>query len=257
MEIELSQIVHIGFADGLIWFPFVLGIGLLLTYLKEIDVSIDGIVVISGIVSAFLWRSYESYELSLLGGTITGLLGSSVVSAMQILLRIPGLMAGIILSLIAHSLSVLLIGESLVLPDTQLLSGFGVIEIWQVVLVVVLAGLSVFFYNMRFGMAIRKYGDGSLVNTVYSANLLKWSAYLVSGGLYGLGGALYVHSQGVAKSGGSFEFLIIALSAYLCTVRLGDLFHKVVSLVTWVNRFSVEFFQHSLAWLINLYLRQL
>jgi hypothetical protein len=63
MDLDLANIIRIGLADGLVWFPFVLGVGLLYTYFKEIDISVDGIAVLSGIGCAFIWRLSGSYLL--------------------------------------------------------------------------------------------------------------------------------------------------------------------------------------------------
>lgn len=237
MDIGFSEIIRIGFADGLLWFPFVLGVGLLFTYFKEIDVSVDGIAVISGIGCAFVWRSSESYMLSIISGIMIGIVCSTIVCFMQTIFRIPSLMAGIIFSLIAHAISVLLIGESLVLPNTHLITGFGIVQWWQIILVFGIILLSLFFYNTRFGIAARKLGNGSVVNTVYSAGLLKWSGYALSGFLYGIGGSIYAHSQGMAKSGGSFEFLLVSLSAYLCTVKIWDIIAWTINVVGGLKSF--------------------
>ena len=220
---DFWSILKIGFSDGLIWFPIVLGVGLLYTYFKEIDISVDGIAVLSGIACAFVWRTTESYTLSILAGILIGISGATLTCLFQTFLRIPSLMAGIVFSLAAHSISVLVIGESLVLPNTRLINGFGVIPWWQIPLVAMIIFSTIIFYSTKFGVAARKLGNGCQVNTLYSAGFLKWTGYALSGFLYGLGGAIYAHSQGVAKSGGSFEFLLVALSAYLLIVRIWDL----------------------------------
>ena len=231
MDVQFSDILRIGFSDGLIWFPFVLGVGLLYTYFKEIDISVDGIAVLSGICCAFTWKITESYFISILAGVIFGIFSSILVCSLQTIFRISGLMAGIVFSLVAHSLSVMIIGESLVLPNTRLISSFGVITWWQIVVTVVLILMTFIFYNTHFGIAARKLGSGCAVNTVYSANLLRYSGYALSGFLYGLGGAIYAHSQGLAKSGGSFEFLLVSLTAYLCTVRIAELLGWILRLL--------------------------
>ena len=231
MEISINDIMSIGVSDGLVWFPLVLGVGLLYAYFKEIDISVDGIAVLSGIACAVVWRATESYLLSVLSAVLVGVACSSIVCGLQALFRVSGLMAGVVFSLAAHSLSVILIGESLVIPETRLITGFGHIAPWQIALTLVLAAATILFYSTRFGIAARKLGDGCVVNTVYSAGLLRWSAYGVSGALYGLGGGIYAHSQGLAKSGGSFEFLLVALCAFLCMTKLAHLIDWVLRLL--------------------------
>ncbi len=220
---SLTDILRIGLADGLLWFPIVLGVGLLYTYFRELDVSVDGIAILSGISCAIVWRASGSYFLSITAGTATGALLSLFVSTLHAHLGINVLMAGVIFSLASHSVSVVLIGESVVMPDTVLFRGFGTVQWWQPVLVAILGIAAFAAYNSRFGLAARKLGTGCRVNTVYSSSLLRCAAYCLSGTLYGIGGSLYAHSQGMAKSGGSFEFLLVSLCSFLCVARIADL----------------------------------
>ena len=95
MEISINDIMSIGVSDGLVWFPLVLGVGLLYAYFKEIDISVDGIAVLSGIACAVVWRATESYLLSVLSAVLVGVACSSIVCGLQALFRVSGLMAGV------------------------------------------------------------------------------------------------------------------------------------------------------------------
>jgi ABC-type glutathione transport system ATPase component len=228
MTSSIGSIFLIGFNDGLIWFPLVLGIGFLFTYYHEIDISIDGNAILSGIICAYVWRLTNSYIVSICAGIGAGVFFSTIVVSINIYLGVPSLMAGVLFSLVGHSVSVLLVGESLILPDTHLVNSFGHTNWWFLFLVAFVAVATTIFYHTRYGVSLRKLGDGCTINTVFSAKNLKWTAYALSGGLYGLGGAIYAHSQGVAKSGGGFEFLLVSLCAYLCMDRLLVIFEKAV-----------------------------
>lgn len=219
----MNDIILFGIRDGLIWFPCVLGIGLIYTYFREIDISIDGNIILSAIVTAFVWRTFSSYSLSILAGVFTGILSATFISTLVSWMKVTPIMAGIAFSLVIHSISILLIGESFALPDTHLMGGMRDIPTILSILVVVVIFLTFKFYSTRLGVCIRKYGDGCELNTRYRPFVLRWLAYGFSGGLYGLGAALYAHSEGLAKSGSSFEFLVVSLCSFLAIDRFVDI----------------------------------
>jgi ABC-type lipoprotein export system ATPase subunit/ABC-type uncharacterized transport system permease subunit len=214
----------IGLKDGLVWFPFVLGIGFLYTYLKVIDVSVDGIGIICGVVSAIAWEYSHSYPISIICSMILGSVLSGMIALLIILFKIEPLMAGIIFSLAAHSISVLWVGESFTIQDTALLPGFTLIPLWLPILLLIVGFISQLFYTTRFGITVRRVADGVHINTVFNPLILQVAAYSLSGCLYGLSAALYVHKEGLARSGGGFEILVIALASFLSIDRLIDLF---------------------------------
>ena len=89
--------------SGLVFIPFAIGISLIYRNLKEIDISIDGVVIISGIVSALVWNITQSSVLSLGSGAVTGSLCSLFVASLTAYFLVPALMSGLIFSLIAHT----------------------------------------------------------------------------------------------------------------------------------------------------------
>jgi hypothetical protein len=76
------------------------------------------------------------------------------------------------------------------------------------------------FAYTRVGMEIRALGSNPLFRTSHSDSTLQHIAYASSGALYGLGAGIYVHGQGLARSGGGFDFLVFSLCAYLSFDRL-------------------------------------
>jgi ABC-type multidrug transport system ATPase subunit/ABC-type uncharacterized transport system permease subunit len=157
------------------------------------------------------------------------MLSSSLVCLLHHFFRVPVLLGGLVFSLAVHTISILLIGESLALPDTRLFSSLLYPPLWLPVVVVVLVLITEFLSVTQFGLMIRKLADGEGLNTRFSPLTLRWSAYGFCGALYGLGAAIYVHSQGMARSGGSFEVLVVALCSFLCVDKLAAWVHRLLA----------------------------
>lgn len=225
----MSEILLSGLKDGLIWFPLVLGLGLIYSFFKEMDVGIDGNVILSAIVSAFVWRASHSYIASVAAAVLVGILSSSLVCVLHHVFQVPVLLGGLVFSLAVHTISILLIGESLALPDTRLFSSLLYPPLWLPVMVILLVSATEFLSVTQFGLMIRKLGAGEGLNTRFSPLALRWSAYAFCGALYGLGAATYAHSQGMARSGGSFEVLVVALCSFLCVDKLTAWSHRLLA----------------------------
>ena len=127
------QLLSDGFRDGLYWLPFVLGVGLLYKNMKTIDISIDGISVISIIAFVATWRwlqtaefFYSSPTISLLLSALTSICCAAVCYSLLFVLihklRINSIFAGIIFSFVLYAISVLAIGESLSLRPLIIIS---------------------------------------------------------------------------------------------------------------------------------------
>jgi ABC-type lipoprotein export system ATPase subunit/ABC-type uncharacterized transport system permease subunit len=215
-----SEILRLGFADGLIWFPFVLGIGLLYTHFKVIDVSIDGTAVMSAIGCAWVWTRTGSYSLSLGGAVLVGLAGYTVMWSLITQLRVNAILAGVIYSLIMHALSVILIGESIVLTGTKVFSSFLAVSPLPILAALLTAGSSEFFYRSNIGTTTRLVGGASVPNPRYNPKALTWIGFCLTGAIVGIGAGVYAHQQGVARAGGGFEFLVTCLASFLVVDRL-------------------------------------
>jgi len=225
----IGDILSIGLRDGLIWFPLVLGVGLLYSKFKEIDLSVDGVTVISGIVSGLVWNATRSYALSIIAAIVTGAALSGLVSLLAWKLRIGFLMSGIVFSLGAHAASVLWIGESMALNQSSLMPGFQTIPLWLPLVAVLLGIAFEAFLRTNLGIDLRRIGGGIELNSRRSPFRLRALACMIAGGGYGLASALLVHSEGVARCGTGFDYLLVGVCSYLCAARLIELSSRAAS----------------------------
>lgn len=215
------ELVNIGLRTGVLFFPLVLGCGLALRHAGIVDVSIDGTVILAGIVAAKIWIITGSAACSILGAVVCGSLCSCLVATM-IRVRIHHLLSGIIFVLAAHAVAVLWIGENIAIFDSRFMGGMTTVPWWCMLLVLVVGAGTERFYRSPLGLSIRMMGDGIVLNSRRPPLLLVLVPLAISGGLYGLGAGLLVHSKGQATTGAGFDYLLAALPAYLAMQRLVD-----------------------------------
>ena len=216
----MIEVVYIGLRDGLILFPLVVGVGLLYSQLRVLDVSVDGVAIACGIMCAYAWRESGSYTLSFGTSILLGAVCSCSVCVLIAVFSIHPIMAGLIFSIAVHAVSVVFVGESIGLEGTTVLSGMSTIPLWLPLLSIAVTCSLLAFLRTRIGSETTAYGTNPLFRTSHSPVVLQLTAYAISGGLYGLAAAMYVHSQGLARGGGGFDFLVLSLCSYLSLDRL-------------------------------------
>ena len=224
---NLANLFQIGFYEGLTWFPIVLAIGIIYKYLKTIDVSIDGITVISSIIFTVVYNYFGSLILAFLLTICFATISYAFISFLINELKINNILAGIILSLLFHSLSVIFIGESLPLKYVNLkfLSNPSVI----LSIIVLLAILTELFFRTNFGIKLKVAADNPNVNISSNPRLLTLIIYVICGVILSFGVVLYTSKLGLSRSGGGFEFLITALSSFLFIDRVIDLIINAIN----------------------------
>jgi len=225
MLLDLNEILQIGFLDGIRWFPFVLTVGLLFKYLKFIDISIDGIAIISAICFSYLWNTSHSFIFSFIGTTFIAILLYWLVSFLIYELKINNILAGIILTLTLHSISVILIGESLPLDYSHLavLNSPGCLILTMSILAIFVE----LFFRSNLGTKIRIVSDNLNINILSNPRFLILGIYSIAGFILSFGVIFYTSNLGLSRSGGGFEFLITSLSSYLFIDRIIDVFLKM------------------------------
>jgi len=219
---NILELVGVGLYEGLVWFPFVLGVGILYRYLKIIDISIEGVAVVSALTTAFFYNISHSYFVSYIFSIFSAAISYSLVFLLIRKTRVHPILAGIIFTLIVHSLSAIIIGESYLLDDSLLFSGlfsFSWISLFAALLLIIFIE---FFFRTNIGLQIRFEGQKNEINNSPKTNLKILIAFLVVSFVIGSGAFFYVHKQGVARSGSGFEFLVVALGSFLVTDKFSE-----------------------------------
>ena len=231
----IEDILTIGVRDGLVWFPLVLGLGLLYAKFREIDVSVDGVTITAGLVAGAVWNATSSYALSIGAAIVVGAVLAGFVSFAAWKLQVGFLMAGIVFTIGAQAASVLFVGESLALQRSLLMPGFQELPLWLLGLAFALAVALEALLRTNLGLDLRLVGAGIELNPRRDPFRLRCLACVLAGSGYGLTAALLVHSEGVARSGSGFDHLLVGLCSYLCAARLIEMLRRGVVRITGMN----------------------
>lgn len=223
-----------GLRDGLFWLPFVLGVGLLYKNMKTIDISIDGIAVVSIIVFVATWR--WSQDVSRAWAFLPSLFVAAFATVccaticymlLYVLihkLKINAIFAGIVFSFVLYAVSVIAIGESLSLSTVDDYKFFTSIEGVLPWLSLPIAAGVAFFFRTKLGLSIRAVGENEKINGTFDKQRLLLRGFVISGMLVGYGAFCYAVKEDCARSGGGFDFVINSLSSFLLVDRIIDYF---------------------------------
>lgn len=227
--------------NGILLDTLVTGLPLVITYagvfvlfrvLRDFDLTVDGSFVTGGAACAVLAGHGLAPSLGLAAAALAGAAAGLVTAVLHLTLRIPVLLAGLVMSLALFSVNLRVMGDptiSLALGQ-GLLDGFADLgpdsrDLWSsgVLLAIDLGvlGLAAYFLRTEAGLALRATGlnpvmaraqgvaqGGAVAVTLMLANALA-----------ALGGALTVHTQGYLDVNGGAGTLIAGVGALL----LGDL----------------------------------
>jgi len=214
----ISSVLYDALIATVYWMPFVLAIGVVYSYMRVIDISVDGVVVIAGIAVVVIWNYTNNFWVGLIAGMLIGGIGSGLFAVLVHLFGINNLIAGIVFSLFCYSLSTVLIGESVTVSGSAY--SFSELDLIEVLSVDVLLLVIVhWFYNTRIGTLIRGISDQADLRVFVNKNIVYILGHFLTGMILGLGAAFYVRWEGLARAGGGFDFLVTGLTSYLVSER--------------------------------------
>ena len=215
-----------------------------LTYrvLGFVDLTVDGAFPIGGAVCAVLIVSGQSPEVAIVAAFVAGALTGLATALIDIIFRIEGLLASIIVITGAYTVTlhimggrsnVPLLGEETIISRlskewrARLIEQFGdsmrrqstnLLEIllFAVIVIIVLA-LLYWFLRTEIGLAIRASGKNPQMvrATGLNHNLMIAIALMVANGLAGIAGSLVVQQFGFADVSLGFGLIVRGLAAVI------------------------------------------
>ncbi len=220
------------------------GVTVYLTYrvLGFVDLTVDGAFPIGGAVCAVLIVSGQSPEVAIIAAFVAGALTGLATALIDIIFRIEGLLASIIVITGAYTVTlhimggrsnVPLLGEETIISRlskewrARLIEQFGdsmrrqstnLLEIllFAVIVIIVLA-LLYWFLRTEIGLAIRASGKNPQMvrATGLNHNLMIAIALMVANGLAGIAGSLVVQQFGFADVSLGFGLIVRGLAAVI------------------------------------------
>src|SRR5574344_2431459 len=208
---------------GLIWGILALGVFIAYRVLDIADLSVEGVLPLSAVLTLFLINSGVDPLLSLLICVVVGAICGSLVAMMHIYLKIPSLLSGIIMMTGLFSIVVVVSKGNIVLDDTtnsvfnpfilmfRSLSNERSFIAWSnflgsfvlsTLFMAIVVFLMYWFFGTQLGLAIRATGKNKMMSRAQGINTNKMEiiGLSLSSALVALSGALLAQYQGYASS---------------------------------------------------------
>jgi len=205
----LGNILTDTLVTGLPLIPVFLGIYLVLKIREDFDLTVEGSFALGGAVTAVLLTGGFNPWLAVLLGTASGCLAGLVTSLLNLVLHIPVLMAGLVMTMALFTVTLRVLGMptvSLVGAET-IFSAFSTGRPSDLTMSLILGGIVVLvlggfalFLRTEIGLALRASGVNARMVRSQGANdhQMLVLSLMISNGLTALGGALMVQMQGYA-----------------------------------------------------------
>jgi putative ABC transport system permease protein len=225
-----SGILSFSFYEGLVFGLVAVGVYLTFRVLSFPDLSVDGTFPLGGAVAAVLIVSGVNPFLATLCAFASGLGAGMITGLLNTRLRLPALLAGIIVMVGLYSVNLRIMGganvsllrEVTVFDKVAGLLGLGPGSIEVSISVAVVIAIIVFlilnwFLRTEIGLALRATGDNEqMVRALGSdtnKNVLLGCA--ISNGLVALAGAVVAQGQGFADVGMGIGMIVMGLASVI------------------------------------------
>jgi putative ABC transport system permease protein len=225
----VSYILPFSLYEGLVFGFVALGVYLTFRVLGFPDLTVDGSFTLGAAVAAVLIVSGVNPFLATLAAFGVGLCAGLATSLLNTKLRIPALLAGILVMVALYSINLRIMGganvsllrQVTIFVQVSQFLGLGTRIAYQLVVAGVLAVIVFFILNWflrtEIGLALRATGDneqmvrGLGVNTDMTTIL----GVSISNGLVALGGAVVAQGQGFADVGMGIGMIVMGLAAVI------------------------------------------
>jgi len=225
-----GRILSFSFYEGLVFGLVAIGVYLTLRVLAFPDLTVDGSYTLGGATTAVLIVKGVSPFLATLAAIGIGLCAGFTTGLLNTKLRLPALLAGILMMVGLYSVNLRVMGGanvSLLREVTTfdkvaeflgLSSGSIVVSITVVLVIAVIVFLILnWFLRTEIGLALRATGDNEQMVRGLGAdtdkNVLLGCA--ISNGLVGLAGAVVAQGQGFADVGMGIGMIVMGLASVI------------------------------------------
>jgi putative ABC transport system permease protein len=192
MTIEL---LYTGILQGLILAIIAFGIMIPFRFLNFPDLTAEGAYPLGGAVCASLLIAGIPQILAIMGGIVAGGLLAVGTSQVALRLKVNSLLAGIILSTMAYSINLRIMGK----PNIALFEMGGInLDLISLIMVVILCIIPfALFLHTDFGLRFRTIGSNPkfAINHGISVNKYTSLGLFIAGSMFGLAGSLMVQMQ--------------------------------------------------------------
>lgn len=221
MDILISNI-----SVGFLWAIMAIGVYLTFRILDIADMTAEGSFPLGAAITAHQLVSGTGPLLATLLGFCGGAAAGFVSGILHTKLKIPDLLTGILTMTGLYSVNLFIMKAANVSLLANVKTVFSMVTVGDstlttiiigVVILAIVIGLLVFFFNTEMGLAARAVGDNQAMAAANGVNNdnMKIIVYMISNGLIALSGSLMAQTNGFADVSMGIGTLVIALSAII------------------------------------------
>ena len=212
MTIEL---LYTGVVHGLILAIIAFGIMIPFRFLDFPDLTAEGAYPLGGAVCASLMVAGIPQILAMMGGIVAGGLLAICTSQVTLRLKVNSLLSGIILSTMAYSINLRIMGK----PNIALFEIRGLsFDLISLVIIVMLCIVPfALFLHTDFGLRFRTIGSNPKFAANYRISVNKYTilGLFIAGSMFGLAGSLIVQMQQFMDVGMGVGIVIHGLASLM------------------------------------------
>ncbi|WP_125702682.1 ABC transporter permease [Lacticaseibacillus daqingensis] len=259
LDILISSI-----SQGLLWAIMAIGVYLTFRILDIADMTAEGSFPLGAAITAHQLVSGTGPVLATLYGALGGALAGLVSGVLHTKLKIPDLLTGILTMTGLYSVNLFIMGRANVSLLADVKTVFSLVDLgnatWDTILVggvmvTLVIGALVVFFNTEMGLGARAVGDNQAMSAANGINndTMKIIVYMLSNGLIALSGSLMAQTNGYADLSMGIGTLVIALAAIiiaeilvrnlsfgkrLITIIIGAVIYRLI--IAWVLDMGVD-----------------
>lgn len=224
---DIVSILLIGAQVGLIYGPLALGIYFALNVMSLPDLTLEGSFGVGGATTAVLLVTGFDPVTSLAVGVASGMVMGSITACLHVYLHMNVLLAGILMTTAAWSVSLAIMGAGNISLLTQgtiftWVQDFGMTGQWATIIVgltfsALVAVAMIWLLHTNYGMSLR--ASGLNIQTARSlgirTEMRQIAGLIIANGLAAMTGGLVVQSQGFMDVSIQTGVIVVGLAALM------------------------------------------
>ena len=223
-------------SQGILWGIMALGVYITFKILDFADMTVDGSFALGGCTCALLIVSGVNPLIAVLVATVAGSIAGLLTGVLTTKLKIPGILAGILVQLALYSINLHVLGgpnqplsranktvvnwvnNALNLGDVFPVSATSIASlIVGIIYTAVIIAILYWFFGTEIGSAIRATGDNGAMSRAQGINTdsMQILALMIANGLVALSGALVMQQQRFGDVSMGIGTIVIGLASII------------------------------------------
>ncbi|MEN8210119.1 MAG: ABC transporter permease [Thermodesulfobacteriota bacterium] len=226
----IGNILGFSLYEGLVYGLVAIGVYLTLRVLAFPDLTVDGSYALGGATTAVLLVKGFNPFIGVLAAMLVGLCAGALTAILNTTLRLPALLAGILMMVGLYSVNLRIMGganisllrESTIFDQVGGVLKLGVGNIYlsiivALLIIIIVVSMLIWFLRTEFGLGLRATGDNEeMVRGLGSnTNINLIIGVAIANGLVATAGAVVAQSQGFADVGMGIGMVVIGLASVI------------------------------------------